>query len=356
MKHTALFQTQVDAGGKMVDFNGWEMAINFGSQIDEHHQVRQDCGMFDVSHMSVIEVKGVDGTRFLRHILSADVAKTTIGKAIYSCMLNVEGGVLDDLIVYHRGDKGYRLVVNAATADSDLTWIMAQAEGFKIEVEVLKEVAIIAVQGPNARSKVFAAMPGVEEVCGDLQKFSSASIGSLFIARTGYTGEDGFEIILPAKSAVFTWKMLGDVGVKPCGLAARDTLRLEAGLSLYGAEMDEMTTPFDANLSWCVDFNDESRDFIGRAAYANLKSEKTIVGLVLEGKGMIRKGQIVECENGDGVVTSGGFSPTMKVSIGLARVPKNSVGKVKIQIRNKTVFAKIVAPPFVKNGEILVKN
>jgi len=358
MKHTPLYQAHIDAGGKMVDFGGWEMPLNYGSQIEEHHQVRNDAGMFDVSHMTVVDFKGPQAKVFLQTLIANDVDKLkTEGKALYSCMLNEKGGVVDDLIVYYLNDEDYRMVINAGTTEKDIAWINTQAEGFDVSVEPKFDLAMIAVQGPNARAKVFEAMPGVEDVCGELKPFNAASLGSLFIARTGYTGEDGFEIMLPEKSAEFTWKMLLEVGVKPCGLGARDTLRLEAGMSLYGSEINEEVSPLEAALTWTVDLSNENRRFVGRDALEALRDKgvkKTIVGLVLEGKGVIRDHQKVLTSLGEGKVTSGTFSPTMGKAIALASMPMGAVGSCEIEMRNKQVSAKIVKPPFVRDGKVLV--
>ena len=358
MKHTPLYQAHIDAQGKMVDFGGWEMPLNYGSQIEEHHQVRTDAGMFDVSHMTVVDFKGTQAKVFVQTLIANDVEKLkTEGKALYSCMLNESGGVVDDLIVYYINDEDYRMVINAGTTEKDIAWINLQAQGFDVSVEPKFDLAMIAVQGPNAREKVFAAMPGVENIAGELKPFNAASLGGLFIARTGYTGEDGFEIMLPEKSAEFTWKMLLEGGVKPCGLGARDTLRLEAGMSLYGSEMNDEVSPLEAALSWTVDLSNEDRQFVGRKALEELKNEgakNTIVGLVLEGKGVIRDHQKVVTSLGDGEVTSGTFSPTMGKAIALARVPIDATGSCEIEMRNKLVSAKIVKPPFVRNGKVLV--
>ncbi len=358
MKKTALYSAHLDAGGKMVDFGGWEMPLNYGSQIEEHHQVRTDAGMFDVSHMTTVDFIGVDAKAFLQRLIANDVSKlTTSGKALYSCMLNEQGGVIDDLIVYYLDDENYRMVINAGTTEKDIAWINAQVKDFKVRIVPKLDLAMIAVQGPNARAKVFAAMPGVEEVAGELKPFNAASLGGLFVARTGYTGEDGFEMMLPEKSAEFTWKMLLEAGVKPCGLGARDTLRLEAGMSLYGAEMNDEVSPLEAALAWTVDLNNADRRFIGRDALEALKgkgAKKTVVGLVLEGKGVIRNHQKVMTNLGEGEVTSGSFSPTMGKAIALASVPTGAVGGCEIEMRNKQVSAKIVKPPFVRNGKILV--
>ncbi len=358
IKQTPLYQAHLNASGKMVDFGGWEMPLNYGSQLEEHNQVRDDAGMFDVSHMTVVDFKGGEAKKFLQTLIANDVDKLkTPGKALYSCMLNEAGGVVDDLIVYYQNDTDYRMVINAGTTEKDIAWINRQAEGFDVCVEPKLDLAMIAVQGPNAREKVYQAMGGVEEICGELKPFNAASVGNLFIARTGYTGEDGFEIMLPEKSAEFTWKMLLEAGVKPCGLGARDTLRLEAGMSLYDSEMNETVSPLEAALAWTVDLSNENRAFVGREALENLKAqgtEKTIVGLVLEGKGVIRNHQKVTTNLGDGEVTSGTFSPTMGKAIALASVPKGSTGLCEIEMRNKQVSAKIVKPPFVRNGTILV--
>jgi len=358
MKHTPLYQAHIDADGKMVDFGGWEMPLNYGSQIEEHHQVRNDVGMFDVSHMTTVDFKGAEAKKFLQTLIANDVDKLKVaGKALYSCMLNETGGVVDDLIVYYQDDENYRMVINAGTTEKDIAWINAQAEGFDVAVEPKLDLAMIAVQGPNARQKVYEAIPGTEDVAGELKPFNSASLGGLFIARTGYTGEDGFEIMLPEKSAEFTWKMLMEVGVKPCGLGARDTLRLEAGMSLYGSEMSDEVSPLEAALTWTVDLTDGERRFVGRDALEALKDKganNTIVGLVLEGKGVIRDHQKVVTNNGEGEVTSGTFSPTMNKAIALASVPKGSEGLCEIEMRNKMVSAKIVKPPFVRNGKVLV--
>jgi len=358
MKRTSLYDSHIKSNGKMVDFGGWEMPLNYGSQIQEHNQVRNDAGMFDVSHMCAIEINGDDSKLFLQKLIANDVDKLkNKGKALYSCMLNDSGGVIDDLIVYYLSESQYRLVVNASTTDKDLDWIKLQASKFKISVEPMLDIAMIAVQGPNSRAKTYNAIPGIEDICSDLGPFSANSVGSLFVARTGYTGEDGFEIMLPKKAAEFTWKMLLEAGVKPCGLGARDTLRLEAGMSLYGSEMNEDVTPIEAGLSWTVDMSNNKREFIGRKAIEKLVdngTKKTIVGLVLEGKGVIRDHQKVRTNLGEGEVTSGTFSPTMGKAIALASVPPGSEEICEIQMRNKWVFAKIVRPPFVRNNKVLV--
>lgn len=358
MQRTPLYQAHIDANGKMVDFSGWEMPLHYGSQIEEHHQVRTDAGMFDVSHMGVLDFSGTQAKQFLRYLIANDVDKLkTVGGALYSCMLNENGGIIDDLMVYYQNHQTYRMVINAGTNEKDLAWINAQAHNFTAKVEPCSDLAMIAVQGPNAREKVYQAIGGTQQMCAHLKPFNAVSVGGLFIARTGYTGEDGFEIILPTKSCEFTWKMLLEVGVKPCGLGARDTLRLEAGMSLYGAEMNDSISPLEAALAWTVDLADKNRHFVGREMVEDLQhtgAEKTIVGLVLKGKGVIRHQQKVITNSGIGEVTSATFSPTMGKSIALASVPKGTQGVCEIEMGNKRLPAKIVKPPFVRYGKVLV--
>ncbi|WP_190600880.1 glycine cleavage system aminomethyltransferase GcvT [Candidatus Vesicomyidisocius sp. SY067_SCS001] len=358
MKQTPLYQIHVESQGKMVDFWDCKIPLNYGSQIEEHHQVRHDAGMLDISHMSVVDFKGAEAKAFLQILIANDVDKLRVqGKALYGCILNELGGIVDDLIVYYLNNEYYRMVINARTTDKDMSWINTKANSFDVLVEPISDLAMIAVQGPNAREKVFSAIPGVEEVCGELKSFNAASLGKLFIARIGYTGEDGFEIMLPSNAAKFTWKMLLEAGVKPYGLGAFDTLRLEAGVSLYGSEMNDMVSPLEAALAWTVDLSDENRAFIGRDALEALKDKgvkKTIVGLVLEGKGVINNHQKVMTNLGEGKVTSVILSPTIGKVIALASVPKGNLSVCEIEIRKRQVYAKIVEPPFVRNGTVLV--
>ncbi len=345
-------------GAKMVDFGGWDMPVNYGSQIDEHHQVRNDCGMFDVSHMRVVDIKG-DGTRgFLRTLLANNVDKLTQpGKALYSCMLQESGGVIDDLIVYFMLEDWFRIVVNAGTADKDIAWMKRQAETLAPNLSITDhpELAMIAVQGPNARSKVWDALPGSQELTESLIPFSAVEMGTMFIARTGYTGEDGFEIMIPAKAAPYFWANLAEKGVKPIGLGARDTLRLEAGMNLYGQDMDETVNPLESGLAWTVDLKSE-RDFIGKAALLANPPTRKLVGLVLLDRGVLRGHQAVGSAHGDGEITSGSFSPTLEKSIALARVAKDvQVGDtVQVAIRDKMLAAKVVKYPFARNGKGLI--
>lgn len=350
MKKTPLYEKHLEANAKMVEFGDWIMPINYGSQIKEHNAVRTDAGMFDVSHMQAVDLSGDDCFDFLQNLIANDVAKLkTKGKALYSCMLNEKAGVVDDLIVYFIRENNYRMVINAGTAIKDIAWMQSLAKDKSVEIKVRDDLAIIAVQGPNAREKVFEAIGGTREMCEDLKIFSSTNVGNLFIARTGYTGEDGFEIILPKAASGFTWDMLKEVGVTPCGLGARDTLRLEAGMSLYGNEMDENITPYQASLGWTVDISD--RNFVGKDVLC--KSDDAIKGIVLESKGVLRAGQILKTDAGDGIVTSGTHSPTMGKSIALVRINKNAT-TCEVEIRGKLLPVKIIKLPFVRNGKVLV--
>jgi aminomethyltransferase len=340
----------------MVDFGGWEMPINYGSQIEEHHHVRRSAGMFDVSHMTVVDLRGERTREFLSYLLANDVAKLQKpGKALYSCMLREDGGVIDDLITYFLEETFFRMVVNAATREKDLAWIRQQAEAFGVEITERDELAMIAVQGPEAREKVFSLMSEADaESARGLGQFYGASLGDWFVARTGYTGEDGFEISLPADQAVALWEQLAAAGVQPCGLGARDTLRLEAGMNLYGQDMDETVTPLESGLSWTVSMKDE-RVFIGRQALERQRSNGVVrkfVGVLLLDKGILRPGMKVLTPAGEGVLTSGSFSPTLQRSIGLARIPAEANGSCQVEIRGRVLDARIVKPPFARAGNI----
>ncbi|MFK2878795.1 glycine cleavage system aminomethyltransferase GcvT [Rhodanobacter hydrolyticus] len=357
---TVLNATHRALGARMVDFGGWDMPINYGSQIEEHHAVRRDAGMFDVSHMTVIDLHGARTKDFLRHLVANSVEKLKVhGKALYTCMLNEQGGVIDDLIVYFLGDEHYRLVVNAATRAKDLAWIEKQAAAFGVEVKERPEFAMIAVQGPNARAKVLGLLHEVDRPrIEKLGKFAAAAAQGphgmpLFVARTGYTGEDGFEIVVPATHAVALWEALAAAGVVPAGLGARDTLRLEAGMNLYGQDMDETVSPWEANLGWTIAL-DEGRDFIGRAALERQKADgvkRVMVGLVLDEKGVLRHGQKVLTANGEGEILSGSFAPTLEKAVAFARIPAGEPGTVRVDIRGRELPVRLVKYPFVRDGQ-----
>ncbi len=360
MQRTALYEQHLSAGGKMVDFAGWEMPINYGSQIIEHKQVRSDAGMFDVSHMVVIDLHGADTQSYLQKLLANDVAKLVVpGKALYSCMLNEQGGIIDDLIVYYLSDDFYRLVVNAATRENDLAWMNQQLDGFEVELTERADYSMLAVQGPQARGKVLTLLPdllpGVAvEVAAELKPFVGAAIGDWFIARTGYTGEDGFEIMIPHAQVTAVWDEFVAAGIAPTGLGARDTLRLEAGMNLYGTDMDDSTSPLVSGLNWTVAWEPQERAFNGRAALEAEKAagiKQKFVGLVLQGKGVLRSHMKVVCAVGEGEITSGTFSPSLGVAIAMARVPAACGDSCEVEVRGKLLPAKVVKPNFVRNGE-----
>lgn len=367
-QRTPLYQAHITAGAKIVDFGGWDMPVHYGSQLDEHHAVRRDAGMFDVSHMCIVDLEG-DGARgFLEVLVANNVDKLKLaGKALYTCMLNGDGGVIDDLIIYYMRNDWFRLVVNAATAEKDLNWINQQARNFSaVNVNRRSDLGMIAVQGPNARQKVLRALDkfsatgdddGGQESVSNLGRFFGVDIDNMFFGRTGYTGEDGFEIAINNKHCESVWNILKDEGVAPCGLGARDTLRLEAGMNLYGSDMDETTTPLESGLAWTVGWEPASRRFIGRPALEAQRAaglRRKLAGLVLLERGVLRSHQKVFCEQQrEGEITSGSFSPTLSKSIALARLPStvNIGDRCKVEIRGKQLPAKVVRYPFVKDGQ-----
>ena len=357
-KRTPLYDTHVASGAKIVDFGGWDMPVAYGSQIEEHHAVRRDAGMFDVSHMCPVDVTGADTRAFLRQLVANNVDKLNqTGKALYACMLNHAGGVIDDLIIYFLRDDWFRVVVNAATADKDLAWMeKVRLDGnVKVTIKPRRDLAMIAVQGPNARAKFWQVRPATKAATEGLGPFFAAEVGELFVARTGYTGEDGFEVMLPAAQAPALWADLKAAGVAEAGLGARDTLRLEAGMNLYGNDMDETVSPLDAGLAWTVDLK-SPRDFVGRAALERDGARRACVGLKLLDKGVLRSHQKVVTTAGDGEVTSGTFSPTLGFSVAMARVPREvKVGDtVQVDIRGRLLPALVVKMPFVRNGKALI--
>jgi len=360
-KKTPKHDKHVEAGARIVDFGGWDMPLHYGSQKEEHHAVRQKAGMFDVSHMTIVDLKGERVRELLRYLVANDVAKLQeSGKALYTSMLNEDGGVIDDLIIYFMGESWFRLVVNAATREKDLAWIQKQAGAFDVDVVERAELAMIAVQGPEARE---LAAPCIDAEWRDaalaLKPFFGMEAGDMFIARTGYTGEDGWEIVMPAAHAATVWDRLTAAGIVPCGLAARDTLRLEAAMNLYGSDMDETISPLEAGLGWTVAWEPEDRDFIGRKPLEAMRAnpeKRRFVGLLLEDKGVLRNHQRIVVEGvGEGEITSGGYSPTIGRSIALARVPAGDYDRAQVDVRGKLLNVRIVKTPFVRNGEIRIE-
>ncbi len=370
---TILNETHRALGAKMVDFGGWDMPIHYGSQIDEHHLVRQDAGMFDVSHMTVVDLTGARVREFLRKLVANSIDKLSkTGKALYTTMLNQQGGVIDDLIIYFMDESWFRLVVNASTRDKDLAWITQQAASFDVEVRERPEFGMVAVQGPGARDKVVGLLREDDRAkVAKLGRFAAREATTddgikVFIARTGYTGEDGFEVVVPETQTVAFWNALLAAGVKPAGLGARDTLRLEAGMNLYGQDMDEGVSPLEAALAWTVAFDDgadgQPRDFIGRGALEAQRDAgvpRQMIGLVMDEKGVLRHGQKVLTAHGDGEILSGTFSPTLGKAVAFARVPAGEIalgadGNVRVDIRGREVPVRVVRFPFVREGASLV--
>lgn len=354
---TPLHQDHLDSGGKMVDFHGWSMPLHYGSQLQEHLEVRSNAGVFDVSHMTIVDILGAGGRQFLRLLLANDIDQLQhIGRALYSCMCNQYGGILDDLIVYQRAPDNYRLILNSATKTHDLAWIRQHIQGYAADLQERSDLAMLAVQGPKAISKTLEILsPEHADAVSTIMPFESVERDHLFVARTGYTGEDGLEIIAPPTNIRQIWQALIRAGVKPCGLAARDTLRIEAGLLLYGQDMDETTTPLESGLNWTIAWEPQDRDFIGRGALLSQKQQglkQKLVGLRLLDKGVMRSGQKVLVEGfPDGIITSGTFSPTLNQSIAFARVPSATQDEVRVEIRDKSYKAQVGKLRFIQKGK-----
>ena len=361
MNRTPLYSSHIAMGAKMVPFAGWEMPIHYGSQIDEHHCVRTDAGMFDVSHMTIVDVTGEQAQAFLAYLLANDIGRLhSSGQALYSCMLNEQGGVIDDLIVYALPSAGFRLVLNAATRAVALDWMRHWNKDYAVEINPRPELAMIAVQGPTAIAKMLPLLPATQrDAITNLQRFASLQFDEWLISRTGYTGEDGVEVMLPHQDAVNLWSALQQAGVQPVGLGARDTLRLEAGMNLYGSDMDQTTTPLESGLGWTVAWEPSERQFIGRDALQTQRDagvKQRLVGLQLQAAGVLRAQQPVFADDGAavGVITSGTYSPTMQASIAFARVPAVFPESCTVGIRQKRVPARIVKYPFVRNGKPVI--
>ena len=358
-QRTPLYDLHLALGAKMVDFGGWDMPLHYGSQVEEHHEVRRDCGVFDVSHMTVIDITGLQAKEWLQYLLANDVERlNTPGRALYSAMLNEQGGVVDDMIVYLM-PTGYRLIVNAATRDQDMAWMETQRQGYDVQLQERPELALLAIQGPQARHKVAELVSQARgQLIQQLKPFEGQSNGDWFIARTGYTGEDGLEIVLPADQAPAFFNDLVGAGISPIGLGARDTLRLEAGMNLYGQDIHLSVSPLCANMAWTIAWEPASRKFVGREA---LEAEKAggvqlkLVGLVLEERGVLRAHQVVRIANvGEGGITSGSFYPTLSKSIALARVPMAPADRAEVEIRGKWYPVRVVKPTFVRQGKALI--
>lgn len=360
-QRTPLYQQHVDLDAKIVDFGGWDMPLHYGSQVDEHHAVRGDAGVFDVSHMNVVDVDGGDAEAFLRRILANDVARLdSDGRALYSCMLNDDGGVIDDLIVYRMGGGRFRVILNAATRDKDLAWLERQATGHDVSLAPDANAGMLAVQGPAGRAIAASVLPdSLREAVLAMKPFTSLSTDGMFVARTGYTGEDGVEIVVPAQELGELWSALIEAGARPIGLGARDTLRLEAGMHLYGSDMDETLSPLESGLAWTVSFHDDDRDFVGRKALEAQRDAgglRRFVGLLLEDRGVLRDHQRVVVDGKpDGEITSGGYSPTLGRSVAMARLPGGDEQLAQVEVRNRLLNTRIVPLPFVRNGKAKIE-
>ena len=360
-QRTVLHAEHVALGARMVPFGGWDMPLHYGSQIEEHHTVRGGAGVFDVSHMRAVDVTGAGARAYLRRLLANDVAKLRApGKALYSCMLDPRGGVIDDLIVYHLDESWYRVVLNAATTAKDLAWMRGEAGGADVELRPRTDLAMLAIQGPAARGRAEPLLPQpLREPVAELKPFFAVTSGDWLVARTGYTGEDGVEVMLPNAEVTSFWRALVNAGIRPCGLGARDTLRLEAGMNLYGQDMDETVSPLESGLAWTVAFEPADRDFVGRAALEAQRASgalRRFVGLVLLDRGVLRPHQKVFAGDREmGEITSGGFAPTLDRSIALARVQHDLGERCAVEIRGRRLAAAVVEPPFVRNGQVLAR-
>ncbi len=358
-KSTPLYQKHLELGAMMVPFAGWQMPLHYGSQLEEHHFVRNEVGVFDVSHMLAIDIQGHDATAYLRTLLANDVIKLKEpGKALYSCLLNPQAGIIDDLIVYRLGDNVYRCVVNAGTAVKDEQWLQSQAESYQVTIKPRHDLSLLAVQGPQTFKKLANILPSTTvKTLESLSPFHFVTDNDWVIAKTGYTGETGVEIMLPNDQVIDLWDRLIREGVRPIGLAARDSLRLEAGLNLYGQDMDETVSPDESNLSWTIDLKDPERHFIGKEALLAKRQQgvtKQLVGVMLLEKGVCRPHMVVHVKNDqdwlEGTLTSGSYSPTLNVGIGLARIPVGSFQTAQIDIRGKQIPAKFIKLPFYRHS------
>lgn len=354
---TPLYPQHIKAGAKIINFSGWEMPLHYGSQIKEHLQVRQHAGVFDVSHMTILDISDQGVTAYLRRLLANDVARASRNaKATYSCMLRDTGGIIDDLMVYALAENTYRLILNAATRNKDLSWLQEHASNQKVQIQERNDLGLLAIQGPEAISLTTQVLLASQaNQITQIAPFYGTTLDNWFVARTGYTGEDGLEIMLPTQEMATFWDKLLAVGVTPCGLGARDTLRLEAGLMLYGQDLDEQHTPLESGLGWTVAWEPSQRDFIGREALQAQRQsgiKHKIVGLIMKEKGIMRSGQNVFFpQNETGIITSGSFSPTLGCSIALARIPSHVHGAGFIELRGKKQPVDLVKPRFVKNGQ-----
>ncbi|MDC0207743.1 glycine cleavage system aminomethyltransferase GcvT [Pseudomonadota bacterium] len=353
MNKTPLHNAHIQLGAKMVNFSNWEMPISYSSLIKEHNAVRNAAGIFDVSHMSVFDFDGGNQIAFFKKIFANDIKKIyKNNKAIYGALLNEEGGILDDLIIYHANNK-FRLVSNCSTREQNKQWLEKYAVEFGVKVMERSDMGILAIQGPDALNKIME-IKEIDAQVNTLPSFGCMFEGDKLYARTGYTGEDGLELIVPTQDINHLWDQALELGCTPIGLGARDTLRLEAGLNLYGNDMTINNHPYESNLGWTIDMSDKNREFIGKNALLSIDQSKSqkIVGIILQDKGVLRSGYEITHEQGKGVVLSGSYSPTLQSSIGLARVDQGYKENGKVMIRNKVLNIDFVSPRFLGQGKI----
>jgi aminomethyltransferase len=353
MNKTTLFEQHKNLGAKMVDFGGWSMPINYGSQINEHKVVRSDVGIFDVSHMSIFDLSGSEQEEFLKYLLPNDVNKIkNSGRALYSPLLNNDGGILDDLIVYNLGTH-YRIISNCATRSQNHDWFLKQSKNYDVKIKLMSDLSIVAIQGPNSENILDKI--GIYNL-NTMSDFDVKIYNSSMIAKTGYTGEKGFEVVIDNSDVESFWMDLLGAGASPIGLGARDTLRLEAGLNLYGSDMDINNNPYESNLAWTIDLIDKNRDFIGKIALEDIKKDtyKELKGIILRDKGILRSHQLVEHKAGNGEILSGSYSPSFGFSIAFARLDKGHNGEGRVKIRNNEFKVEIVSPPFIRKGKMLI--
>jgi len=359
LKRTPLYEQHLALGARIVEFGGWEMPVQYSSILDEHRAVRTHAGLFDVSHMGEFKVEGPDALAFLQHLVPNDVSRLAIYQALYTQLCLPDGGTIDDLIIYHLADNHYMMVVNAANIEKDYAWVEKQAKNFNVQTTNQSyTTALLALQGPEAQ----AILQPLTEVDLSTIRYYHCEPGMVdgincIISRTGYTGEDGFELYCASVDAPKLWNDLlaagKDRGLLPTGLGARDTLRLEAGYCLYGHELDEQTNPLEAGLGWTIKLNKD--DFIGRDALLKVKEQgpkRKLIGVEMIERGVCRGGYAIY-ENGQqiGALTSGAPSPIFNKNIGMGFVetPQAVVGNtVHIDIRGKPTAARIVALPFYK--------
>jgi aminomethyltransferase len=360
LRRTPLFDRHVAAGARMVEFGGWEMPVQYAGLIEEHRAVRTVAGLFDVSHMGEFRVKGENALAFVQQMTPNDASKLTPGRAHYSALLTPDGTFVDDLLVYRMAEDEFMLVVNAGNLDGDFAWVLAQPR-LDVEVDDVSDAfALIAIQGPRAAGIV----QGLTATPLDAIRYYHFARGQVagrptIFSRTGYTGEDGFELYLDPADAPAVWDALlaagAPAGLVPAGLGARDTLRLEAGMALYGHEIDRTTTPWEAGLDWIVKM--EKGDFVGREALAAAREagpERRLVGFEVTGRGIARQGHRLLSGGRDvGFVTSGTFSPTFERALGMAYVETalSAVGTpIDIDVRGRAVPARVAALPFYKRA------